>query len=108
MDTENKATGQERPPLGSEEAISAVVEALSEARANKAVWDGPFFKLRRVQELEKWTVFLYASTSLDFQPHYLEIVEALRTLRWVQVTVPGRSATPEDLERVSKRTRVLR
>ncbi len=89
MDTENKATGQERPPLGSEEAISEIVEALLNCGDD---WE----RLRRL-DADIWPSVLHDHGHLPFKPHYLELVEALRELGWVRVSGPL-TGTPEDMD----------
>ncbi len=85
---------QERPPLGSSEAIAKIVEALLESRRESRrgeLWDHPFGL--RANKLELWPFLLRVTHFLDFEPHYLEIIEALRELGWVYIWGP-RTDTP--------------
>ena len=86
MDKEKAITkgSEERPPLGSEEAIGAVVEALLAARNRKKSWD-----FMREYLVESWPHILEMGRFINFVPHYLEVIEALRELSWVRVSAPN-------------------
>jgi len=94
MYTEQTTThDQERPPLGSDEAIGEIVEAILNCGD---LWDHDFGL--RINDPEVWPLLLNCAGLLAFDPHYLEVIEAIRDLGWIRVSGPNRTGTSADLD----------
>jgi hypothetical protein len=100
MDAKHTASAgsEERPPLGSEEAIGKVAEAIfdrwgHEVREDRKDLGKQLQMSLRANEPVDWPYILHTLGYLDFKPHYLEVIKALH--EFPEAAEVG--TTPEDM-----------
>jgi hypothetical protein len=98
---DEQQTTEERPPLGSQEAIDKVREAILDyfGREVREDWDylGKHSSISlRTHEPDTWPNILHYFGPLDFKPHPLEVIEAIRDLGRIRVSGSNRTGTPAD------------